>query len=198
MAFCDYIRVDHFGRCSSSVSVGRAPTHQDLLKNSWGILPSAVTMRRSAFEAVGGFPEEFEGCGGEDPFMWLRVTEYGAVEYVSEPLMVHRGSAPSAVVSKYEKGRQTFIRLARQRYGDSAEGCIRESSGYFAGMCLVAASEELEAGNLRGALRMIGRAMRYRPLVMFRPQIVGRILRVKNLLLLTRSLRSRSASGPAN
>jgi len=197
MAFGDYICVDHSRTRSERVSAGRAPTHQDLLRHSWSILPSAVTMRRTAFAAVGGFSEGFQGCGGEDSFMWLRVSEYGAIEYVSEALMVYRGSAPSAVSLKYEKSRRTFIRLARQRYGDAAEGCIRESSGYFAGLCMAAASEELEAGNLGGALRMIGRAMRYRPLVMLNRPIAARLFRAENFRRLLRSLRGRAASEAA-
>ncbi|HVA80763.1 MAG TPA: glycosyltransferase family 2 protein, partial [Candidatus Binataceae bacterium] len=69
MAFGDYICVDHSRTRSERVSAGRAPTHQDLLRHSWSILPSAVTMRRTAFAAVGGFSEGFQGCGGEDSFM---------------------------------------------------------------------------------------------------------------------------------
>jgi glycosyltransferase involved in cell wall biosynthesis len=198
LAFCDYISIRNCGTPIASVAAGRAPSHMDFLQRGWPIVPSAVTIRRSALDRVHGFCEEFKGAaGGEDQYMWLMLSESGDFEYVAASLVRHRRDPAARLVEKYEAGRQTFIRLARQRYGGAAEGCIRESSGYFAGLCMAAASEELEAGNLGGALRMMGRALRYRPLAMLNRPIAARLFRVENFRRLARSIRGRAASEAA-
>ena len=188
LSFCDYILTDASGKVLDRSHADRAPLHKDLLDRAWPILPSAVTVRRSAFEKAGGFCEEFKGCGGEDPYMWLVLSEQGDFEYVSEALIMYRlGSAVSAV-RKYERNRRTFNRLIGERYGALGSNLIRESGRYFAGMLLVGATEELDAGNLVGALRLIRRAHRYRPFLLFDLALAAKLCSARNLGRLTKSL----------
>lgn len=46
-------------------------------------MPSAVLMRRSAFETAGGFDAEFAPAA--DVFLWLSVLQTGALAYLSQP-----------------------------------------------------------------------------------------------------------------
>ena len=180
--------MDESGKLLERSCVGSSPTHDDLLKRGWSIVPSAVTLRRSALEKVGGFCEEFMGCaGGEDQYMWLLLSECGEFEYVAQPLMIYRMMSPAAVVEKYERGRQTFIRLLKARYGTIASKRIRETQHYFAGMLVVGATEELDAGNLLCALRLIRRAHRYRPFLLFDLRLAAKLVSARNLRRLAKS-----------
>ena len=180
LSFSDYLFADHSLEILHRSCAGRAPSHQDLLGRSWAILPSAVTVRRSALEKAGGFCEEFKGCGGEDPYMWLVLSEFGPFEYIPEPLMIHRSGASRTVIEKYEAGRQTFVRLVRSRYGNAAEGCIRESREYFAHMFLAGALEELDRGNLARAVYLLCRVVYYRPFFFFDPKLARKLLSARN------------------
>ena len=91
LAFSDYLPMTASGQILEPSCAGSVPTHHDLLTRGWPILPSAVTLRRSALEKVGGFCEEFKGCAaGEDHYMWLLLSEHGPFEYIAEPLIIYR------------------------------------------------------------------------------------------------------------
>src|SRR5689334_21338986 len=49
------------------------PSMGEMLTQLWPIITSTVVMRRSAFEACGGFSEEFKRLGYEDPDLWIRL-----------------------------------------------------------------------------------------------------------------------------
>jgi glycosyltransferase involved in cell wall biosynthesis len=187
MAFGDYIPMDESGRLLEPTRAGRAPSHRDLLQKAWPILTSAVTVRRSAFEKAGGFCEEFKGCGGDDPYMWLLLSEHGQFEYVAQPLMIYRLISPVAVVEKYERGRQTFARLVAARYGVAAEKLVRGSQYYFSGMLLKAAVDEIDAGNLTGAATLMCRAFAYRPSLALNPTLCMRLFNIRNAKRIAKS-----------
>jgi glycosyltransferase involved in cell wall biosynthesis len=180
LSFSDYLIADSSGEVFDRSRAGRAPSHQDLLRCAWPILPSAVTVRRSAYEQVGGFCAEFKGCGGDDPYMWLLMSESGPFEYVPEALMVYRSATPGTIIEKYEPGLKTFERLVRSRYGETAQGCIRESHNYFAAMSLAGALEDLDRGDLRRAMHLMRRALRYRPLLFFAPELMRKVIGLRN------------------
>lgn len=53
------------------------------------VSPSAVMMRRGAFDALGGFDETFPAC--EDYDLWLRAALAFEIHTLDEPLIVKRG-----------------------------------------------------------------------------------------------------------
>jgi glycosyltransferase involved in cell wall biosynthesis len=190
MAFSDYVPMDRSGQLLDRSFARRSPSHQELLKRGWPIIPSAVTMRRSALDKVGGFCEEFKGCaGGEDHYMWLLLSECGQFRYVPEPLVIHRRTSRMETVEKYEAGRKTFERLVKRRYGALARARIREGKGFFAGLLLGGAADALDAGNVRGGLKMLFGALRYRPFLLFNPRMFVRVLRRRNVRRVVHSLR---------
>jgi glycosyltransferase involved in cell wall biosynthesis len=180
LSFCDSEVVDGDGAFVARTRAGRAPSHTDLLQRAWPILPSAVTVTRAAFERVGGFCEEFKGCGGDDPYAWLMLSELGPFEYVAEPLVHYRQGLPATTIEKYAPGRETFVRLVRARYGKAAEGCIRESRDYFAGMFLAGALDEFDRGNPARAAGLMRRAIGYSPFLLFNRTLAQKALSARN------------------
>ncbi len=96
-----------------------APSMDEILAQMWPIMPSAALIRRSAFDACGGFAEEFRHAGFEDAFLWLRLREQGHFRYLAEPLAAWRFSWFPRPLKVRPRGSdpETFARLIRQRYG---------------------------------------------------------------------------------
>jgi glycosyltransferase involved in cell wall biosynthesis len=105
-----------------------APSIDEMLAKWWPIVPSTVVMRRSAFEACGGFCEEFKAPGYEDPDLWIRAREYGEFIYLPERLTCYTTSEVRAErMEKYMSSRSLFFRRVRQRYGHRADELIRST-----------------------------------------------------------------------
>jgi glycosyltransferase involved in cell wall biosynthesis len=179
LSFCDYLLVDKCGKVLHRNFVGRAPSHRDLLQGGCPILPSAVTIRRTAYESVGGFNEHLRA--GEDPYLWLVLSERGSFQYVPEQLVLYRyGSAATAFV-KYEPSRRTFERLVKARYGSKADGMLRHSDGYFGSLALAGALEEFDQQNFARAATLLRSAISYRAILLFNPKLLAKLFRAHNL-----------------
>ena len=61
--------------------------------------PSTVLMRRSLFDAYGGFREDLEIC--EDYELWLRITAEHAVGFLPEPLVTKRAGHGDQLSERY-------------------------------------------------------------------------------------------------
>ncbi|MEE8398324.1 MAG: glycosyltransferase [Desulfobacterales bacterium] len=59
------------------------------------VSPSAVMMRRSLFDTVGGFDERFRIC--EDYDLWLRISCEHPIYLIDTPLIVKRGGHPDQI-----------------------------------------------------------------------------------------------------
>jgi glycosyltransferase involved in cell wall biosynthesis len=96
-----------------------APLMDEMLREMWPIMPSATLIRRSAFDACGGFSEEFRHAGYEDAFLLLRLRELGEFRYIPEALAAWRFSSFPTIIKSRPLGidRRTFARLVSQRYG---------------------------------------------------------------------------------
>jgi glycosyltransferase involved in cell wall biosynthesis len=132
LAYSDVAVVDSSGRPLNvalvSNSLGRAPQLDDLFVSLWPIMPSAVVMRRSVFDAIGGFSEAFRNLGYEDVFMWMRARELGEFAYLPEPLVRWRFSAfphPLKQARKERDSAKIFEGLVRDRWQRSAASLIR-------------------------------------------------------------------------
>jgi glycosyltransferase involved in cell wall biosynthesis len=128
LAYANCAVIDSEGRDLGSALIGagvdHAPTLDEMLTRLWPIMPSAVMIRRSAFEACGGFSEEFRSYGFEDVIFWLRARELGAFCYIPERLVKWRFALfPRPLKAGWHKPEAiaTFDRILRERYGTSAE-----------------------------------------------------------------------------
>src|SRR5262249_41644717 len=96
VAYGNLLMVDSEGRSLATHLIGgdydHPPSMQEILARMWPIMPSAALIRRSAFDACGGFVEDFKGAGFEDAFLWLRLREQGHFHYIPEALAVWRFS----------------------------------------------------------------------------------------------------------
>src|SRR5437764_799875 len=122
LVYGDLIMIDSDGvSLESSLVRGdhHPPSMQEILTRMWPIMPSAALIRRSAFDASGGFAEDFRHAGYEDAFLWLRLREQGHFRYVDRALALWRFSLfPTPIKLRPPKAdRKTFARLVRQRYG---------------------------------------------------------------------------------
>jgi hypothetical protein len=88
------------------------------------ILTSAVVIRKSAFDACGGFDQRFTKPGYEDPWLWLRLRELGEFSFVDEPLVVYRISPELDRMERYRSGFRIFSKLVRNRYGAAGERLV--------------------------------------------------------------------------
>lgn len=69
------------------------------------ISPSAVMLRRTLFDEVGGFDEDLPAC--EDYDLWLRIACRCPVHLIPEPLVVKEGGMPDQLSAKV-KGMDRF------------------------------------------------------------------------------------------
>jgi glycosyltransferase involved in cell wall biosynthesis len=99
------------------------PTFDDLLSLEhvyFSIVSSAVVMRRSAFEACGGFNERLRSC--HDTHLWILAREQGPFFYIDERLGTRRGGPSAAREQWYISGAPEFDRVLRDRYGARYRG----------------------------------------------------------------------------
>jgi hypothetical protein len=124
LVYTDLAVVDSTGQSLNTSLVSEAqayaPSMADLLARMWPIMPSAVVMRRSAYESAGGFCEEFTTANYEDAHFWLLAREQGPFRYVPERLAIWRFSLfpkPLKRAGGNPDSRRIFARLVEQRYG---------------------------------------------------------------------------------
>ncbi len=182
LAYADLLIVDSEGRAlDTSIAgarIGRPPELKEMFEHLWPIMPSAVVMRRAAFEQIGGFSEGFRGLGYEDVYMWLGARELGPFAYVAEPLVRWRFSLfphPLKRARKERAAARIFLDLVRDRWGVSADALVgarerapRSILGYIG-------LRALSDGDRATARRAFACALRFDP------------LRVKNYLRYART-----------
>ncbi|MGO9452221.1 MAG: glycosyltransferase family 2 protein [Candidatus Binataceae bacterium] len=109
-------------------AIDRAPSFEDLFTQLWPIMPSAVVMRRAAYERAGGFSGAFRSLGYEDVYMWMLAREQGAFAYIAEPLVQWRFSLFPRPLKRGRKERASakiFERLVRERWQRPVDHLVR-------------------------------------------------------------------------
>ena len=132
MLFHDAIALDRNGHEVSQSYVwperAHAPSMDEMLTEWWPIVPSTVVMRHSAFEACGGFCEEFKTPGYEDPDLWIRAREHGEFIFLPERLTYYMtNELRTERMEKYVSSRYLFFRRLRQLYGHRADELIHST-----------------------------------------------------------------------
>ncbi|MGH7931959.1 MAG: glycosyltransferase family A protein [Candidatus Binataceae bacterium] len=132
MAYCNLAVTDSTGRPLDTTVVGpgldHAPTLTEMLAHLWPIMPSAAVLRRTAYDACGGFSEEFRSYGYEDAYFWMLMREQGLFHYIAEPLGTWRFSLFPRPLKKgglHVQAGRVFERLVRERYGADASPLLR-------------------------------------------------------------------------
>ena len=121
MAYCDLQLVDSLGKVfptSLAERSGRAPNLDEMLDRLWPIVPSGVVIRRTALDAVGGFPEPLRAF--EDVYLWMLLRELGPFVYVAESLAGWRFAhfpAPLKAPGGQEAAGRIFRQMVVARYG---------------------------------------------------------------------------------
>jgi glycosyltransferase involved in cell wall biosynthesis len=181
LAFSDCIALREDGRQETLWRSGRAPCLEEMMKGGWPILPSAVVMRRAAFESCGGFSEEFRYPGGEDPLMWWMARERGEFVYLPEPLAIYRTPPLQLLADKYAAGAPVFVRYVRQRYPAKARMIKRQVYAERSAYLLAKACHQFDSGDHAGAGQSLLLALWASPAHIFRRGVIRRLLRRRNL-----------------
>jgi glycosyltransferase involved in cell wall biosynthesis len=201
LGFCNLVVVDSNGvelaRSIVGAGLDHAPSLKEMLTRLWPIMPSAVVMRRAAFDAVGGFPEEFSSYGYEDVYTWLLVREQGHFHYDAEQLGQWRFSLfprPLKIGGTNRRARRTFDRLLRERFGVSAAGLMRSRLRASRSILGYIGLNAMLKGDQAGARRALMLALRVDP---FHLKTYFRLLRTFLPHRLARALtgRTRGAGG---
>jgi glycosyltransferase involved in cell wall biosynthesis len=201
MAYGNLFMVDSDGRSLAACLVGteyaHAPSMEEILARMWPIMPSAALIRRSAFDACGGFVEEFRGAGFEDAFLWLRLREQGHFCYIPEALAAWRFSwFPKPLkVKPYNHDPATFARLVRQRYGIDPSRLVAARIRATRSILGYAGLRALQRGDRRSARRAFAGALKLDPL---RARNILRFLRTFLPVRLARSLSGRTGRKAAS
>jgi len=195
MVYGDLLMVDSDGRSLATSLIGpeyvHPPSMEEILARMWPIMPSAALIRRSAFDACGGFVEDFRGAGFEDAFLWLRLREQGHFRYIPEALATWRFSwFPTTLKAQpNRRDRDTFARLVRQYYrvdpSPLVEARIRATRSILGYIGLRA----LRQGNRQAARRAFASALRLDP---YRLRNIFRFARTFLPLGLARTLSGRT------
>lgn len=99
--------------------IGHEAILDQLLHGKGAIPHSSAMIRRSAFEKVGGYREQF--AAAQDLDLWLRLADIGRLANLPEPLLRYRLHADSVTTRKRElqlSCAQQAVREARRRLGD--------------------------------------------------------------------------------
>jgi len=116
------------------------------------VSPSAVMIKKSLFDEVGGFDEQFPAC--EDYDLWLRVSCRYPVHLIDTPLIIKRGGhadqlSKAAGLDKYRI--QSLVKIIESglltpRQRQAALSTLKEKCAVYAGGCRKRGREE-EARN---------------------------------------------------
>lgn len=181
LAYCDLKLVDSVGRELGTSLAGAVshdpPTVDDMLRRLWPIMPSGVVMRRSAFVAAGGFPEQLRAF--EDVYLWLTMREQGGFTFVPEKLAAWRFALFPTTLKPgggQEQAGKIFRHMVQERYGVDPIEHVRSRRRAPRSILGYVGLTALAGNDRRTARRAFIRALRLDP------------LRVKNYMRLLRTL----------
>ncbi len=129
LVYCNCALADSESVALDTSLVGKgfnhAPSLKELLTQLWPIMPSAALVRRSAYEACGGYRDALKGASFrfEDTDFWIKMREQGPFGYIDEPLITWRFAwFPKQLkrLPDYSKALHVFEAYLQERYGVSA------------------------------------------------------------------------------
>ncbi len=129
LVYCNCALADSEGVAIDTSLVGcgfdHPPSLNELLTRLWPIMPSAALVRRSAYDACGGYRDALKGASFrfEDVDFWIKMREQGPFGYIAEPLITWRFAwFPKQLkrLPDYSKALHVFEAYLQEHYGVSA------------------------------------------------------------------------------
>lgn len=152
---------EEFRRSQIGPDTAHAPTMDEMLTRIWPITPSTVVMRRDAFDRAGGFCEQL--ISAEDIHFWLLMREQGHFIYLPERLVRFTYGQLFPKVLNRDIGPTAIVELIRARYGNRADGLVKNFIRHRVRMIANAGVIEMSRGNMAGARRCFMRVLKYDP-----------------------------------
>jgi len=122
MVITDVAHIDRGGRPMGITGKGYNPgeTFARLFVQGYVPTPSSAMVRKSVFDAVGGFDERFHSAGLDDHELWTRIAAHYEIANIPEPLTFHRnlGAKPAHIALAH---RAILLRTLMQRFGNDRE-----------------------------------------------------------------------------
>ena len=119
MVVTDVAHIDEAGRPLDIIGPGYNPaeTFARLFVRGYVPTPSAVMIRRSVLDDVGGFDEAFHSAGLDDHELWTRIAAHAEIAGIPEPLTYHRNLSvkPAQVALDH---RVLLVSKLMARFGD--------------------------------------------------------------------------------
>jgi glycosyltransferase involved in cell wall biosynthesis len=170
-----------------------APSLDEILSRTWMIPMPSVVMRKSTFDACGGFPEEFAlSYPGEDNYLWILARELGNFVFLPEQLALCGHTPPLRGLDKHGGAvwtgdKEAYIRsleerihgyavlaaLVRKRFGRRASGLLHELERSQMSVLVGTGLAALTHGDTVAARNAYRFALRRSP---FQPKVVFRLL----------------------
>lgn len=182
LSFTDFSMAEGIANETTTVRLGTPPSLESMLARAWCAMPSTVVLRRRFTERLLFEESAFRRPGGEDILMWLRARERGPFVHVPEVLVLHRAMPPLNRYEKYRPGTERLIEILEKTYGPIAAGLRHDLRATLALWMLQGALQEIDAGHLRTAGRIIVTLMFRYPSFLLERDKLARVCSKKNLL----------------
>ncbi len=152
---------EEFRRSQIRPETAHAPTMDEMLARIWPIVPSTVVMRRDAFDRAGGFCEQL--LSAEDIHFSLLMREQGHFIYLPDRLVRFTYGQLFPKVLNRDIGQASIVDLIRARYGQRADGLVKDFIRHRVRMIANAGVIEMSRGNMAGARQCFIRVLKYDP-----------------------------------
>ena len=182
---------EEFRRSQIRPETAHAPTMDEMLARIWPIVPSTVVMRRDAFDRAGGFCEQL--LSAEDIYLSLLMREQGHFIYLPDRLVRFTYGQLFPKVLNRDIGQASIVDLIRARYGQRADGLVKDFIRHRVRMIANAGVIEMSRGNMAGARQCFIRVLKYDP------RHAKSYLRIARTFLpapIRRALSGKAARGP--
>ncbi|MGB0059921.1 glycosyltransferase family 2 protein [Candidatus Binatus sp.] len=172
LVYCNCALADSEGVALDTSIVGKgfdhAPSLNELLTQLWPIMPSAAIVRRTAYDACGGYRDALKGASFrfEDVDFWIKMREQGPFGYIDEPLITWRFAwFPKQLkrLPDYSKALHVFEAYLQERYGVSAAPLVDARARAPRSILATIGLKALRDGDRRRARAAFARAIRVDP-----------------------------------
>ena len=172
LVYCNCALADSEGVAIDTTLVGpgfdHPPSIHELLTRLWPIMPSAALVRRSKYDACGGYRDALKGASFrfEDVDFWIKMSEQGPFGYIDEPLITWRFAWFPRQLKRlpdYSKALHVFEAYLQERYGVSAAPLVDARARAPRSILATIGLKALRDGNRPRARAAFARAIRVDP-----------------------------------
>ncbi len=158
--YCDHRRIDAGGKLLATTGSGYGLRGSGrildaLLRGNFILSASLVMIRRSTYEAAGGFLPQ-RGFWADDYSLWLRTAAHAPIVYQAETLVSYRQHAHNTSGDRYEQARgdiQALEELCAHLRAADMTGALPAARRALRDACIGTAMLARQRGDWRQALR---------------------------------------------